>query len=134
MGTILVSTVCRAPARSLVRLADRAADSCLCWSGWVRRFGAAESPQSLLWRLSRSGHGRVSGQRRLWRGEAEELEREPVGVAVADAQLRGDVRYLMQVQDADDRVADGGHGLVRAADAAGVLAEGDITDIVVHFD
>ena len=31
---------------------------------------------------------------------------------------------------AGDGVADGGHGAVRAADAAGVLAEYDITDIV----
>ena len=85
---------------------------------------------SLAWPLSRSGHGGVSGQRRLWRGEAEELERELVRVAVVDAQLGGDVRYLVQVQDPDDRVADGGLGLVRAADAAGVLAEADITDIV----
>ena len=35
--------IARAPARSLVRLADRAADSCLRWSDWVRRFGTAES-------------------------------------------------------------------------------------------
>jgi hypothetical protein len=45
---------------------------------------------------------------------------------VAAAQLGGDVRYLVQVQDPDDRVADGGHGLVRAADAAGVFPEADI--------
>src|SRR5260370_5537932 len=31
-------------------------------------------------------------------------------------------------------VADGGHGLVRAAGAAGVLPENDITDIVMHLD
>lgn len=46
-------------------------------------------------------------------GEAEDLEREPVGVAVVAAQLRGDVRDLVQVQDADNGVADGGLGLVR---------------------
>ena len=79
--------------------------------------------------LSRSGHGGASG-RCQWCGEAEELQREPVGVAVAGAQLRGDVRYLVQVQDPDDRVADGGLGLVRAADAAGVFPEGDITDVL----
>jgi hypothetical protein len=52
--------------------------------------------------LSRSRHGVISGQRRLGPGEAEELQREPVGVAVADTQLRGDVRYPVQVQDPDD--------------------------------
>jgi hypothetical protein len=31
-----------------------------------------------------------------------------VGVAVAGAELCGDVRDLVQVEDADDRVADGG--------------------------
>ena len=70
--------------------------------------------------MSRSGHSGVSGQCQ-WCGEAEELQREPVGVAVAGAQLRGDVRYLVQVQDPDDGVADGGLGLVRAADAAARL-------------
>src|ERR1017187_1138076 len=52
---------------------------------------------------------------------------------MADAQLRGDVRYPVQVQDADDGVADGGLGLISAADAAGVFPEADITDIMVHF-
>src|ERR1019366_6034605 len=94
--------------------------------------GTAESAVT-DWRLSRSGHGGVP-VRCQWHGETEELEREPVGVAVAAAQLGGDVRYPVQVQDPDDGVADGGLGLVRAADAAGVLAEGDITDVVVHFD
>lgn len=89
---------------------------------------------SSAWQLSRSGHGGVSGQRRLWRGEAGELEREPAGVAVVDAQLGGDVRYLVQVQDPGDRVADGGLGLVRAADTAGVLTEAGITEVMVHFD
>ncbi len=57
-----------------------------------------------------------------------------VRVAVAGAELCGDVRDFAQVEDADDRVADGGQGAVRAADAAGVLAEDDVADIVVHFD
>jgi hypothetical protein len=54
--------------------------------------------------LSRSGHGGVSGQCQ-WCGEAGELQREPAWVAMAGAQLRGDVRYLVQVQDPDDGVA-----------------------------
>lgn len=50
------------------------------------------------------------------------------------AELGGDVRHPVQVQDADDGVADGGHGLVRAAGAAGILPEHDITDIIVHLN
>src|ERR1017187_3994188 len=95
--------------------------------------GTAESAVT-EWRLSRSGHGGVSG-RHQGPGEAEELQREPVGVAVAAAQLRGDAGYPVQVQDPDDGVADGGLGLVRAADAAGILPEADITDVLqVYFD
>ena len=45
-------------------------------------------------------------------------------------QLGSDVWDLVQVQDADDGVADCGPGLVSAA---GVLAEADITDLVMHF-
>ena len=52
---------------------------------------------------------------------------------MASAQLGGDIGHLVQVQDPDDGVADGGQGLVRAADAAGVLPEADITDVMVHF-
>ena len=53
---------------------------------------------------------------------------------MAGAELGGDVRDPVQVKDAGDGVADGGHGPVRAADAAGVLPEDDITDIMVHLD
>ena len=98
------------------------------------RAGAVEFAVPGCGGLSHSGHGVVSGKRRLWCGEAEELQREPVGVAVVDAQLRGKVRYPVQVQDADDGVADGSLGLVCAADAAGVFPEADIADVVVHFD
>src|SRR5260221_7886340 len=80
------------------------------------------------WRLPCSGHGRVSVGRQ-WRDEAEELQRKLVRIPVIGAELRGDVRHPVQVQDADDGVADGGHGLVRATGAAGVLPEYDITDI-----
>ena len=52
---------------------------------------------------------------------------------MAGAELCGDVRDAVQVEDAGDGVADGGHGPVRAAGAAGVLPECDIADIVVHF-
>jgi hypothetical protein len=45
---------------------------------------------------------------------------------VAGAELGGDVRDAVQVKDAGDGVADGGHGPVRAAGAAGVLPEYDI--------
>ena len=68
------------------------------------------------WRVALSGHGGVS-VRRQWRHEAEELQRELVGVAVAGAELGGDVRDLVQVEDAGDGVADGGHGPVRAGPA-----------------
>ena len=49
---------------------------------------------------------------------------------MASAQLGGDIGHLVQVQDPDDGVAYGGQGLVRAADAAGVLPEADITDVL----
>jgi hypothetical protein len=49
---------------------------------------------------------------------------------VAGAELSGDVRDAVQVKDADDGVADGSHGPVRAADAAGVLPEYDIADLL----
>ena len=79
------------------------------------------------------GHGGVSVRRQRCR-EAKEPQRELVGVAVAGAELSGDVRDPVQVKDAGDGVADGGHGPVRAADAAGVLPEYDITDIMMHLD
>jgi len=79
------------------------------------------------WRAGLSGHGGIS-IRRQWRHEAEELQRELVRVAVAGAELGGDVRDAVQVKDAGDGVADGGHGPVRAADAAGVLPEYDIAE------
>src|SRR6266571_2758364 len=66
--------------------------------------------------------------------EAKEPQRELVRVAVAGAELSGDVRDPVQVQDAGDGVADGGHGPVRAADAAGVLPEYDIADVMMHLD
>ena len=53
---------------------------------------------------------------------------------MAGAELGGDVRDAVQVEDSGDGVADGGHGPVRAADAAGVLPEYDITDIMMHLD
>jgi hypothetical protein len=59
--------------------------------------------------------------------EAEEPQRELVRVAVAGAEPGGDVRDAVQVKDAGDGVADGGHGPVRAADPAGVLPEYYIT-------
>ena len=49
---------------------------------------------------------------------------------MADAELSGDVRDPVQVEDAGDGVADGGHGPVRAADAAGVFAEYDIASVL----
>jgi hypothetical protein len=64
--------------------------------------------------------------------EAEELHRELIRVAVIRAEPGGDVRDPVQVEDADDGVADGGHGPVRAAGAAGVFPEHDITNILVH--
>src|SRR5260370_39713943 len=79
-----------------------------------------------------SGHGGVS-VRCQWRDEAEEQQREPVRIPVIGAELGGDVRDLVQVQDPGDGVADGGHGPVRAADAAGVLPEDDIADVTVHL-
>ena len=99
----------------------------------MRRFPERVRRGSLLrgWQLPFSGHGGVS-VRCQWRDEAEELQRELVRVAVIGAELRGDVRHLVQVEDACDGVADGGHGPVRAADAAGILTEYDITDIMVH--
>src|ERR1019366_506656 len=76
----------------------------------------------------------VAGWLRCGSGQAEELQRKPVGVAVAGAQLGGDVRYLMQVQDPDDGVADRGPGLVRAADPAGIFPEDDVADIMMHLN
>jgi hypothetical protein len=81
------------------------------------------------WRVGSSGHGRVS-VRCQGCHEAEELQRELVRVAVAGAELGGDVRDPVQVEHAGDGVADGGHGPVRAADAAAVLPEYDITDLL----
>ena len=84
-------------------------------------------------RVALSGHGGVSVRRQRCH-EAEELQRELVRVSVIGAELGGGVRDLVQVKDSGDGVADGGHGPVRAADAAGILPEYDITDIMMHFD
>jgi len=84
-------------------------------------------------RVARSGHGRVA-VRRQGCHQAGQLHRELVRVAVIGAELGGDVRDLVQAEDAGDGVADGGHRALRAAVAAGILPGHDITDIVVHLD
>jgi hypothetical protein len=85
------------------------------------------------WRAGLSGHGGVSVRHQ--RGhQAEEQQRELVRVAVIGAELGGDVRDPVQVEDPGDGVADGGHGPVCAAGAAGILPEHDITDIMVYLD
>src|SRR6266700_7357023 len=100
---------------------------------WRFSDGRSEVRCLPAWLAPLSGHGRVS----LWRQrghEAEKLQRELVGVAVIGAELGGDIRDLVQVEDAGDGIADGGHGPVRAAGAAGVLPENDITVIVMHLN
>src|SRR5207302_5336257 len=84
-------------------------------------------------RVALSGHGGVSVRRQ--RGhEAEKLQGELVRVAVIGAELGGDVRDPVQVKDAGHGVADGGHGPVRAAGAAGILPEYDVTDIMMDLN
>jgi len=62
-----------------------------------------------VWRQPFSGPGGVSvrGQRG---DEAEEQQRELVWIPAIGAELGGDVRDPVQVEDAGDGVADGGHG------------------------
>ena len=66
--------------------------------------------------MALSGHGRVSVRRQRCH-EAEELERQPVGVAAAGAELGSDARDAEQAEGAGDGVADGGEGLVRGGGA-----------------